>query len=257
MNTSPHLKGLGFKRDLPDIRDFFFESPNIIRKKKTFPTNVDYRNHPDMPPVYDQGAIGSCVAQSVGAICDFKQGRDAEFHPSTLFLYYVTRFLEGTVDVDSGSTIRNGIKASNEFGVSREETWPYIEKKFKTPPSTAAFDEALGFQAIEYKRVKQRLDDIRECLYLGNLIAFGICVYDGLYSITKENPVLEIPNPSQPLLGGHAVVIVGYDDKKELFLIRNSWGEQWGEEGYFYIPYSFVLDARLSMDFWTINLVEK
>lgn len=257
MKLNPHLKGLGLKRDLPDIRDFFFESRGIIRKKKTFPTNVDLRNHPDMPPVYDQGAIGSCVAQTVASICDFKQGREVDYHPSTLFLYYVTRSLEGTVEVDSGATIRNGIKAANEFGVAKESSWPYIESKYKDTPSTEAFDEALAYQALEYKRVKQRLDDIKECIYLESPIAFGMAVYDGLYKITEYNPILELPNPSQPLLGGHAVKIVGFNDTTRLFVIKNSWGYGFGERGYFYIPYEFVLDARLSFDFWTISLVEK
>lgn len=261
MKINPHLKGLGFRPDMPDIRDLLFKSEGIIRKKKTFPSNVDLRNHPDMPPIYDQEELGSCTANAVGAICDFEYGNgnidQSAYFPSRLFLYYVTRSLEGTVDVDAGATIRNTIKASNEFGIPREGSWPYIISKFKATPLPDVFDEALYYQALEYRRVSQRINDLKECLYLENLIAFGISVYEGLYNITKEDPILTIPDRSQPLLGGHALVLVGYDDRIQSFIVRNSWGSEWGENGYFYIPYSYVMNAQLSMDFWTISLVEK
>lgn len=257
MKIKPENRSLGFRPDLPDIRDFTFESGGIIRKKKVFPERVDHRGHYDMPPVYDQGTLGSCTAQSIGALCDFEYGTDFQYMPAALFLYYVTRSLEGTVNVDSGATIRNTIKAANTFGVATENFWPYRIEKFKTTPPEEVFDIALNHQALEYRRVRQRLDDLRECLVEENLIAFGFCVYDTLYQVTAKKPVLELPDYSQSLLGGHAVVAVGYDDDKQHFIIRNSWGKHWGEEGYFYMPYSYVLNPQLSMDFWTISLVEK
>jgi len=254
---NPRFKGLGFRRDLPDIRDLTFDSSGIIRKVRTLPKTVDLRGHRDMPPVYDQGSIGSCVAQSVGAICDFEHGQDKPYTPSTLFLYYVTRSLEGTVDVDCGATIRSGIKAANEFGVAKNRSWPYLEEKFRDTPPKPVFVEAQEYQALEYKRLRHSTDAFKQCLAGENLIAFGIAVYDGLYSITPQNPVLPMPNTKQQLLGGHAVVMVGYDDLRQHFIVRNSWGKEWGEKGYFYIPYKFMADAQLAMDFWSISLVEK
>jgi len=251
------LKGLGWRPDLPDIRDFTFESSGIIKKKKVFPVKLDLRGHVDMPPVYDQKSIGSCVAQAVGALCDFKYGTDFNYEPSTLFLYYVTRSLDGTVDSDSGSSIRSGIKAANEFGIATAKHWPYDVKKFKVTPPKDVFDIASNHQALEYQRVKQRLDDLRACLLGDNLIAFGICVYEGLYKITPKKPLLELPDYSQSMQGGHALVIAGYDDIKQHFIVRNSWGSQWGLSGYFYIPYNYVLNPQLAMDFWSIGLVEK
>lgn len=257
MKIKPHLKGLGFKPDLPDIRDLVFESGGIIKKRKNLPSKVDLREHLDMPPIWDQGQTGSCTAFSVGALCAFEYGKDFNYDPSKLFLYYVTRSLEGTVDVDSGATIRNTIKAANEFGVATESFWPYVESKFKVKPPDMAFEIASHHQALEYKRVKQRLDDIRECLYEENLISFGIAVYDGLYEVTAKKPHLEMPNFNNAMLGGHALVLCGYDDSNQHFIVRNSWSKSFGLEGYFYIPYNYVLDSQLSMDLWTISLVEK
>jgi C1A family cysteine protease len=252
-----HFKGLGFKPDLPDIRDFTFES-NIIRKKRDFPRSVDLRGHPDMPPIWDQKELGACTAFSVGALCAFEYGADFCYDPSKLFLYYVTRSLEGTVDVDSGASIRNTIKAVNVFGNCVEKHWPYDIKKFKDAPPKEIFDMAEYHQALKYSRVKQRLDDIREALVSDNPISFGIAVYPGLYKITKGNPILEMPDYSQEMLGGHALVLVSYNDDKQLFGVRNSWGA-WGEDnsGYFYIPYNYVLNSQLSMDFWIIENMER
>ncbi len=251
----PQMKGLGWRPDIPDIRDFTFES--AIIKKKSFPSSVDLRNHADMPPIYDQGELGSCTAQSVGALCDFEYGRDYNYSPSTLFLYYVTRSLEGTVEVDNGATIRNTIKAANAFGVATENFWPYLEPKFKDTPPDTVFELAATHQALGYKRVRQRLDDLRECIAEENLVAFGMSVYETLYKITKKKCILEQPDYSMSLLGGHAITLVGYDDKKELFTVRNSWGSVWGDAGYFYIPYSVILNSFICTDFWTINFVEK
>jgi len=256
MTTKSRMKGLGFRPDLPDIRDFTFES-GIIKKKKTVPSCVDLRKHLDMPPIYDQKELGSCTAQAVGALCDFEYGTDHNYSPSALFLYYVTRSLEGTVDIDAGASIRNSIKAANEFGVAPLSMWPYVIEKFKETPPNVTFEIAMQHQAIGYRRVRQRLDDLRECLAEENLIAFGICVYEGLYKVTRKNPTLELPDYSQSLEGGHALVLVGYDDDKQHFIVRNSWGESYGVHGYFYIPYTYVLNPQLSMDFWQIHLMEK
>lgn len=255
MNTKS--RGLGFRPDLPDIRDLTFEAGGIIKRKKVLPAAVDLREHVDMPPIYNQGTLGSCTAQSVGALCDFEYGKDFHYRPSTLFLYYVTRSLEGTVDVDAGATIRNTIKAANEFGVATEKFWPYEIGKFAEQPSKTVYEIASNHQALEYRKVRQRLDDLRECISQDNLIAFGFCVYEGLYKITKNKPVIELPDYSQELQGGHAVVIVGYDDNEEHFIIRNSWGSSWGLNGYFYMPYNFILNPQLAMDFWSISLVER
>lgn len=250
-------KGLGWRPDLPDIRDLTFESSGVIKKKKSLPSKVDLKDHPDMPPVWDQKSTGACTAFSVCTLCAFEYGKEYYFDPSKLFLYYVTRSLEGTVESDAGATIRSTIKAANEFGICSEKIWPYIESKFNIQPIKEAYDIASNHQAIEYKRVRQRLDDLRECLYEENLISFGICVYEGLYKVTKNKPVLEMPDYSQSMQGGHALVLTSYDDDRELFTVRNSWSSSWGMNGYFYIPYSYILNSQLASDFWTISLVER
>lgn len=257
-NYLNYPKGLGLKKDLPDFRDISFLASGIIRKKRTLlPAIVDYRTHPDMPEVYDQGALGSCTAQAVGALCDFKYGKEYAYTPSTLFLYYVTRLREGTVNIDSGATLRNAIKSANDWGISQEEFWPYNIGAFKELPTEEAFSIAEKHQALEYARLTQNVDELRECLASGNLFAFGIGVYDGLYNVTKDNSVLAIPTLADKLYGGHAVCAVGYNDLDKVFIVRNSWGTDFGVGGYFYIPYEYMLNPQLAMDFWTIKLVEK
>lgn len=249
-------KGLGLQQDLPDIRDLMFLTPGVIKKERIFPKSLDYRTHPAMPPIYDQGSLGSCTAQAVGALCDFKYTQDFPYTPSTLFLYYVTRLKEGNESVDSGATIRNTIKAANDVGVCLEEYWPYAIHRFNIQPSTDAFDIASRHQALKYSRLRQDLNTLKECLYTGNLFAFGIGVYDGLYNVTKDNSVLAIPTINDKLYGGHALCAVGFDDDIQSFIVRNSWGTDFGRDGYFYIPYQYMLNSQLAMDFWTINLVE-
>ncbi len=255
MKINPRLKGLGFRRELPDIRDFIFEL--VPRQIRTLPDSVDLRGHSDMPPIYDQGELGSCTAHAVGALCDFEAGIDAPYMPSRLFLYYVTRSLEGTVDIDAGATIRNTIKAANEFGVPQETDWPYLIEKFKNVPPNEVFDSATLHQALRYTKVKQSLYDIKACLADGNLIAFGTVVYDSFYDVTDKEPLLKFPQMHESVVGGHALTLVGYDDKEGYFIVRNSWGTEFGLEGYFYMPYNYVTDNQLSMDFWNISLVER
>lgn len=248
------MKGLGWQRDLPDIRDHFFSAPPVVRYR-SIPDKFDLR--PQMPHVYDQGTLGSCTAQAVGAICDFKYRKKEGWEPSPLFLYYVTRALEGTIPVDSGATIRNTVKAVNEFGICQELDWPYDINKFSEQPSPTSYVIALDHQALKYQRIRQNLDDLRYVLTDENPIAFGFSVYESFYRLTSTDYIIKTPGVNEEMLGGHAVVIVGYDDDLQCFIIRNSWGKDWGNDGYFLMPYVFALNPRLCADFWTIELMEE
>lgn len=252
------MKGMGWIPDVPDYRDTMYSRSMITRiLPLTLPSKVDLRDF--CPPVYDQGELGSCTANSVCGLCDFLRNKNGWklLNPSRLFLYYNTRSIEGTVDIDSGASLRNTIKSVNEFGVCREALWPYAIDKFSLTPETKAFEEAEAHQALEYQRITQKLNDMKGILAEGFPFVLGFSVYNSLYNVSPLNEyTLEFPKAGDDLIGGHAVLAVGYDDTTATFLIRNSWGEKWGDKGYFKIPYDYLTSPLLAQDFWTIKLVE-
>jgi C1A family cysteine protease len=110
---------------------------------------------------------------------------------------------------------------------------------------------------VSYQRVLQTPTQMKGCLASGYPFVFGFSVYESFESpaVTKTG-VVPLPSPGESMLGGHAVLAVGYDDERQRFLAMNSWGSAWGERGYFTIPYTYLTDAGLSADFWTVRVVE-
>jgi C1A family cysteine protease len=246
--------GYGWTPDLPDVRDFQFAvAPEVA---KELPPKVDLREQ--CPAVYDQGHLGSCTANAIGAALEFDQmkQKEKEFVPSRLFVYYCEREIENTVDSDSGAQIRDGIKSVNAIGAPPEPDWPYEIDKFKDKPSEQAYSDAKMAEALTYERVQRALDDMKGCLAEGFPFVFGFAVYESFESeeVTKTG-VAPMPQSDETLKGGHAVLAVGYDDSEERLIVRNSWGDQWGQDGYFTLPYPYMTDRGLSSDFWSIRSV--
>jgi C1A family cysteine protease len=188
-----------------------------------------------------------------------KQGL-RDWPPSRLFIYYNEREVENTVASDGGAQIRDGIKSINDPGVCMETTWPFDEAQLYTKPPAVAYTEAAGHKAVAYEAVNQDLIDLRSCLASGYPVVFGFTVYDYFESDAMAAPapdgaVLNLPQPTESSQGGHAVVLVGYDDVKQMFLVRNSWGPDWGIAGYFWMAYAYVLNPDLADDFWKVVLI--
>jgi C1A family cysteine protease len=218
------------------------------------------RDH--FPPCYDQGDLGSCTAQSISGLLEFAQlrqpGGGQNFTPSRLFIYYGERKMEGTLNEDAGAQIRSGIKVVADDGAPPEEMWPYDIDKFARRPTRKSYREAKKHQAISYERVCQRIEDVRGCLADGYPFAFGFSVYDAFESDeVARTGILTFPKSDETMLGGHAVVCVGYDNDKSIIFVRNSWGTDWGLSGYFTMPYEYLLDRDLADDFWSIRLIEE
>jgi len=250
------IKGYGWTPDLPDGRDLVYAAP--VETVEKLPVKVDLRKR--CPDVYNQGQLGSCTANAIGGALEFDQMKQGEngFTPSRLFIYYNERVIEGTVHSDSGAMLRDGMKTVARQGACKERpTWPYRISKFDDKPPKAAYTQAKKHQAIRYLRLNQTVNQLKGCLASGFPFVFGFAVYESFESPQVANTgQVPMPQSNEAFLGGHAVMAVGYDEAKQRFIVRNSWGKSWGMDGYFTMPYPYLLQKSLSSDFWTIRRVE-
>jgi C1A family cysteine protease len=259
------IRRLGWQPDVPDQRDFTYAAPMAIMAKPLPPT-VDLSKQ--CPPVYDQGQIGSCTANAIAAAIEFDQKKESqqEFTPSRLFIYYNERDIEHTVPLDAGAQIRDGIKSVAKLGVCPEPMWPYKDDhpqqegepcptcSFAKKPTAQCYTEAKKHLVKSYARVPRNLSLMRGCLASGFPFVLGFSCYSNL-PFQSTDGIIPLPGSGDSRIGGHAVLAVGYDDNKHLFMIRNSWGTTWGVNGYGFLPYAYLLDANLSDDFWSIKTV--
>ena len=245
-------KWYGWLPDLPDHRDLLYSAVRPGAAK--LPRSVDLRAA--CPPVENQRALGSCTANAlVGALefLEMKTGAAPFVDLSRLFVYYNERVIEGTVDSDSGAFLRDGIKSLAKLGVCDEKLWPYVVSDFQKKPAPACYKEAKCHTITSYNRLST-VDEMRACLADGFPFVFGFTVYQAFESEEVEKSgVLDMPGPDEKVVGGHAVMAAGYDDKAKRFIARNSWDVTWGQAGYFTIPYDYLADRNLSDDFWTIR----
>jgi C1A family cysteine protease len=251
-----HTTPRGWVPDLPDHRDQRYAAPSKVLRK--LPSSVNLTKL--CPPVYNQGEMNSCTAHAIGAAYQFellRQNRKDVFMPSRLFIYYNERAMEGNIKSDSGAMIRNGIKSVNKQGVCPEAMWPYDFKLFATKPNKACYTKALQHQVLSYQRVQRTLTQMKSCLAEGYPFVFGFTVFDSFDSPqVKRSGKLNMPKKNEKDDSGHAVLAVGYSDSAKRFIVRNSYGRLWGKQGYFTMPYDYLLDEDLADDFWTLRVIE-
>ena len=233
--------------DLPDVRDHL--APFEIKAR---PTQADLRHH--CSPVEDQGNLGSCTGNAIVGNLEYLEWRDGKhINLSRLWVYYQERVIEHTVKQDAGASIRDGVKSVAKLGVCTEKLWPYAIAKFANRPSAKSYSDAATRKISEYIRVAN-LDSMLQQLAQGVPVIFGFTVYESFESAeVAKTGVVPMPGPSERLLGGHAVLAVGYDDGEQRVLTRNSWGKSWGMGGYFTLPYAYLNDRNLSDDFWSVR----
>jgi C1A family cysteine protease len=244
----------GWIPDLPDDRDNAYVAPPEILA--ALPLSVDLI--PQCPPVYDQGDLNSCTANALAAAIQFDlmKQKQLSFMPSRLFLYYNERVMAGTANVDSGAPLRDGMKTVAKAGDCPESLWPYVTSKFAEKPPQPCYVQARKYRAVQYQRLTHKPEQLKGCLASGYPFVFGIRAHKSLESSdVAHTGHAPMPSPGDKPIGGHAVMAVGYDDSKQWFSVRNSWGDSWGLRGYFTLPYAYVLNEHLALDLWTIRVI--
>ena len=262
------VEGYGYRRDRLDPNDRIFNNEEQVQLGNALPKTYDLAS--EMPPIYNQGNLGSCTANATAAImqhCQMKEGEaEGANVPSRLFIYYNERKLGGyPLDQDTGAEVRDGIKVLVTLGAPPESDWPYSDANpgpFQQDPSAQSFTDALKYEAVTYKKIVIGLPGapMRTAIVNHYPIAFGFPV-PAMFEDPNWDPandVLPLPDASTQFIGGHAVVVVGYDFsmtrfRVPVFKVRNSWDEPWGDQGHFYMDYRWFEPYRqLAGDLWVV-----
>ena len=235
------------------------DHPGFKLTNNPLPTAVDLRNF--CSPVENQGQIGSCTGHALVGAMEFLENKlkidevsNNFTRLSRLFVYYNERSMEGDIDQDNGAQIADGITMLASKGICNESIWPYVPDNFAITPPDIAFQDALSRKISAYARVSQDIQSIKTALASGYPIVFGFTVFSGFESDeVAKSGLLNMPTSIEENLGGHAVLCVGYDDSTQRVLVRNSWGADWGTNGYFTMPYQYISDPSLASDLWVIS----
>lgn len=249
----------GFKRDKEDPRDHVrvFGAAHIAKVEER--PVVDLSEFVDHD--YDQGVLESCTANALCAAygLELKRQRlksDSHYHyfnPSRLFVYYNSRANEGTEKLNVPVSYRSALKSIHKIGVCHESLWPYDISKVGNKPPPKAYEDAVGNSISKYERLTQNLTQVRACLGAGYPFVLGFEVYPSFHD--EHEGLMPIPTVEEVAngpLGLHAVLIVGYNDHKKHLKALNSYGEKFGDKGYFYIPYAYAMNTSHCFDFWKI-----
>lgn len=248
-------KNFGLKRDVYDYRDHVY----VPKFRKIFyPLTTNRKNFRHFPFRWDQGDIGSCTGH--GGVAGFVKALMTNgkplYEPSRLFAYYNAR-TEDFKHEDSGASIRDLIKGLNKYGVCREDTWPYITLKFAQRPSQEAYHEAENHQILEYYRIYPVTKEaIMDAIHSGYAVIYGQILYESFLSDkVKETGIVPIPKRCwENVVGGHCKCILDYEPAGCFEL--NSWGKSWGINGGCLVPWKYILNDKLSFDFWVIKISE-
>lgn len=272
------IKGMGYLKSLNSHRDYsignvevarMLEAVNLIPKAKALkvkalppPRKVDFREL--MSPVRDQQSLGSCTAFAASAVVEYflrkkhtKINRPADRPISTLFTYKTTRSLMRMTG-DTGAYLRTVMGSLALFGSPPEDYWEYNIKKFEEEPTPFCYAFASNYQSLKYVRIDQPhmtteaiITLLKRFLARKFPVMFGFTCFESLDKASDNKGVVPYPEPYEDIVGGHAITLCGYDDTTSLFLFKNSWGIEWGDNGYGYLPYKYF-EERLADDCWTI-----
>lgn len=262
----------GWIPDFPDVRDYTQEHESIKPMLSSLSLDSKPSSKIDLrkwcSPVENQQNIGSCTAHAVAGIVEYFENKSfgKYIDASRLFLYKVTRNLLHNTG-DTGAFLKTTLGALVMFGMPPEEYWPYDTKNFDDEPGAFCYSFAHNYRCISYFRhdpanvgQMEVLESIKKYLSSGIPAVFGFTVYQSIKE--SSGGCIPFPGPREKILGGHAIAAVGYDDNKVILssngnttkgaiLIRNSWGTEWGEYGYGWLPYEYIIQG-IALDWWSI-----
>ncbi|WP_158808707.1 C1 family peptidase [Beijerinckia sp. L45] len=229
-------------------------APSIAVKFGKLPNKVDLR--PLMTPVEDQGQTSSCVANAVAGAYEYwiKKASKQDQNISRLFVYYNARWRDGSQDKDEGSVIQLAMEGLQKFGACAEKAWPFDPRLILKKPGAEAYKEGAPFRVHDMAQVPLKLDAWKQALAEGKPIVFGIALFDSFDECTKKGGVVPMPAPdalAREKHSGHSMCAVGYSDSEKVFIVRNSWGTDFGDKGYCYMPYDYLLNPKFNdADCW-------
>jgi hypothetical protein len=278
----------GLLPDKEDPRDFLFLQAPV--KNKEMPNSIDLRNL--QGPITDQGHLGACTGHALAGLRTYLERKSPSFidgkagkenininintcpersiwgniknyvnslfvsrkveQYSPLFIYYEIRRKEGTLDRDSGGTIRTGMKILNSVGACSEKIWPYKIRNFNIEPPRKAYRTARKNQVLSYYRItdENKIQHMKIALSNKLGIVGGLMIHTNFYNVSSEGFIRDL-NSKDSQIGGHAILFCGFNDLLKCFIIRNSWGTNWGKKGYAFISYDYV--EKYSVDLWVAN----
>ena len=239
------------KPSLPDDRDYIYRSDNteVLRE------SVDLREWDTI--VESQDSLGSCSSNAITnayELCVNRMYSEYFTHLSRLFIYYNTRNEFGDIQKDNGMFLRDGMKSLNKFGVCSELLWPYIINNFDDKPSEECYEDAKKRKILKYQKLIS-IYYITEVLNSNKPVVFGMEIYDSFMNLNDRISTVNLPSRKEKSLGGHAMCMVGYDSEKRLFLAKNSFGSNWGDNGYCWISYDYL--RQEGYDIWTFDITNQ
>jgi len=242
---------LGCLKDPQDFRDI---PMGLVLPVVPIPVSFDFTK--SMSPVRNQGDEGTCVAfASVVGVKEFQDKKEYRklIRLSPRFLYSLCKKFDGAPS-EEGTYPRIAMKVLLNYGVCHESFWPYAPHQ-KSLPLKGADIDAKRFKIKAYARIESLIEMKRSLLVNGPFLA-GVKVYKSWFNKNVERSgFVPMPKRNEQLMGGHAICIVGYDDKLELFKFKNSWGQNWADNGYGYLPYAYM--KKYCSDSWSAtDLIE-
>lgn len=225
--------------------------PQLVTKN-----NIDLREY--FTPIKNQGEIGACTVFAVASIFEYilKKNSDENYDLSESFVYYNVRRAKGNEDVDTGSSFQDVIKSMGTEGICTEQLHPYT-KNLSAEPSDEAYLDGKSRRIIKALNVAIEENAIKSAIQDGYPVAISLKVYDSFSTTTFSGKGSNVTSsgfvtyPTEAEIdseefGYHAMVVVGFIDDTKHFVVRNSWGKEFGDKGYCYIPYSYVCDHELN-----------
>jgi len=236
------------KPSVLDERDYIYQSDSTEVLKES----VDLREWDTI--IESQDSLGSCAANAITnayELCVNRMYPEYFIHLSRLFVYYNTRAEYGIIEKDDGMFLRDGMKSLSKFGICSEELWPYDIEKFTEQPTIECYNDAKKRKIIKYQKLES-IYYITQVLNNNKPVVFGMEIYDSFMNLNERISTVNFPSRKEKSLGGHAMCMVGYNLEKRLFLAKNSFGTNWGDNGYCWIPFDYI--RQEGYDIWTFDI---